>query len=93
MIRARPAPEVLVDVAEEVSTPWRVILFNDDVHAFEEVIIQLVKAIGCTEGRATELAWEAHTKGKSIVFEGDFQECFRVQSVLREIALITEIRG
>lgn len=81
------------DVEERVGTPWRVILFDDDIHTFEDVIVQLVKATGCTAARAEQHAWTVHTEGKDLVFEGDFFECFRVQGVLREIGLVTEIEG
>ena len=37
------------DVEERTDLPWKVILFNDDVHTFEEVVIQLMKATGCGE--------------------------------------------
>lgn len=90
---AKPKPQVIVEVDEQVQTPWRVLLFNDDVHSFEEVIAQVVKATGCPASRATEIAWQAHTEGKAVAFEGEFAECYGVQAVLREIELITEIRG
>ncbi|QXD17280.1 ATP-dependent Clp protease adaptor ClpS [Rhodocaloribacter litoris] len=97
---ATPAPaEPDVAVAEEeeteehLDTPWRVILYNDDVHTFEEVILQLVKATGYSMARAEELVWKVHTEGKAAVFEGSFEECFRVQAVLNEIALVTELEG
>ncbi len=92
-----PTPETDVLVEEEtedrVDAPWRVILYNDEIHTFEEVIIQIVKATGCATSRAEELAWMVHTNGKAAVYEGTFEECFRVQSVLREIQLVTEIEG
>jgi len=91
------APKTDVDVEEETEehfdAPWRVILFNDDIHSFDEVIVQLIKATGCSTGKAEELAWRVHTQGKANVFEGSFEECFRVQGVLREIQLVTEIEG
>ncbi|ARA91774.1 MAG: ATP-dependent Clp protease adaptor ClpS [Bacteroidetes bacterium] len=92
---ATPETDVLVDVAtdERLDDPWRVILYNDDIHSFDEVILQLVKATGCTPARAEELAWRVHTQGKAAVFEGSFEDCFRVQGVLREIQLVTEIEG
>ncbi len=82
-----------VAVEERVDTPWRVILYDDPIHTFDEVIRQLVKATGCTEARAERHAWTVHTEGKDTVYEGEFFECFRVQGVLREIALVTEIEG
>lgn len=91
------APDVEVreeEVTEErLETPWRVILYNDDVHTFEEVIVQLVKATGCSAEQAERHAWTVHTEGKDCVFEGTFEACFRVQGILREIQLITEIEG
>lgn len=91
------APEVEVlekeETEERTDSPWRVILYNDEVHTFDEVIIQLVKATGCTTADAERKAWEVHTRGKAMVYEGAFEDCFRVQGVLREIELVTEIEG
>ena len=93
------APEVDVLVEEDVSDetrldePWRVVLFDDDIHTFDEVIVQLVKATGCTTARAERHAWTVHTEGKDCVYTGEFFECMRVQGVLREILLVTEIEG
>ena len=86
-------PEVDVAVAESVDAPWRVILYNDAIHTFDEVILQLVKATGCSTQDAEKIAWTVHREGKAMAFEGDFPECFRVQGVLREIQLVTEIEG
>lgn len=92
------APPQTDDVPSEdtdyrTDEPWRVILFNDEIHTFEEVIVQLRKATGCTRSEAEEHAWEVHSTGKSAVYEGKFEKCFRVQGVLREIQLVTEIEG
>lgn len=93
----RAEPEVLIEEEEQVSesfdNPWRVILYNDEIHTFDEVILQLIKATGCSTSHAEGKAWEVHTRGKANVFEGSFEECFRVQGVLREIQLVTEIEG
>ena len=92
-------PEVEVDVLEkekedeEEDTPWRVILFNDEVHTFDEVIGQLKKALGCSDSHAEELTMKVHSEGKAKVYEGSFEKCFEVNGVLKEIQLITEIKG
>lgn len=92
---ATPDTEVLTEERTEtdLDDPWTVTLFNDDIHTFDEVIRQLVKATGCTTGEADDMAWTVHTQGKCDVYEGTFAECFKVQGVLREIQLVTEIRG
>lgn len=98
--RAEPAPASPdVEVMEEEETeerlndPWVVILYNDDIHSFDEVIEQLVKATHCSVKQAEKHAWTVHTKGKDVVYKGTFEECFQVQGVLREIQLVTEIKG
>lgn len=83
--------EELIDTAEEVKLLSRVILYNDDWHTFDEVIDQLIKAIKCTFEKAKGFAFEVHTKGFAIVFEGEMKDCLRVSSILEEIALRTKI--
>ena len=78
---------------EEVITqePAKVILFNDEIHTFDEVIAQLMKAIRCTHAKAEGLAWEVHTNGKAIVFGGELIRCMEVSHILEEIQLMTQI--
>ncbi|MFN0158830.1 MAG: ATP-dependent Clp protease adaptor ClpS [Bacteroidota bacterium] len=81
------------DDQEEViiEEPAKVILFNDNVHSFEEVIVQLIKAIKCTQSKAEGLASEVHNTGKAVVYAGDLLRCMDVSSVLEEIRLMTQI--
>jgi ATP-dependent Clp protease adapter protein ClpS len=81
------------DVQEAIQTPWRLILYNDDVHTFDEVIQQLIKALNCGRAHAEELTLQVHHEGKAIVFEGEFEECLKRDGVLKEIDLMTEIKG
>ncbi|HEX8299685.1 MAG TPA: ATP-dependent Clp protease adaptor ClpS [Rubricoccaceae bacterium] len=90
---ALPALDEEVAVEERVQTPWRVILYDDDIHTFDDVIGQLMKAVGCSAEEGARHAWTVHTEGKDCVYTGDFFDCMRVQGVLREIALVTEIEG
>ena len=78
---------------EALDNPWKLILYDDDIHTFDEVIHQLVKALGCSRGKAEELTYKVHNEGKATVFEGSFEECLKRNSVLQEIQLITEIKG
>ena len=75
----------------EIQLPAKVILFNDQVHTFDEVIGQLIKAIGCDSAKAESIAWEVHNTGKAVAFEGPMNECLRISHVLEEIALHTQI--
>lgn len=88
-----PAAGHQADVFESVDVELaaRVVLYNDEVHTFDEVIEQIIKATGCSAVRAEELTLEVHTCGKAIVFDGDVGSCLRVSNVLEEIALHTQI--
>ncbi|MFQ6113193.1 MAG: ATP-dependent Clp protease adaptor ClpS [bacterium] len=77
----------------KINRPWQVILYNDDIHTFEEVILQVQKATGCSVLEATNITMEAHFKGKAVAYNGDFDQCYRVAGVLREIGLIVDIKG
>lgn len=86
-------PDGDVFVAEEVMVglPAKVILYNDEVHTFDEVTMQLVKATGCMATEAEALAFEVDSRGLACVYDGELDECLRVSSVLEEIALHTAI--
>lgn len=93
MEQIKEIEKIKVDDGTEVRFPAKVILFNDDYHTFDEVIEQLIKAIGCSYDKAEALTWEVHSKGKAVVFTGELSECLRVSSVLEEIALHTQIES
>ncbi len=71
--------------------PFSVILFNDDFHSFDEVIIQLIKATKCSIQVAYQKTMEAHNNGSAKVFTGELNKCLQVSSILEEIALRTQI--
>jgi ATP-dependent Clp protease adapter protein ClpS len=71
--------------------PAKVILFNDEIHTFDEVITQLIKATRCTSGAAEALAMEVHTNGRAVVFSGELVRCMEVSGILEEIKLMTQI--
>jgi ATP-dependent Clp protease adapter protein ClpS len=85
--RTRPEKDLGIGLGE----PWMVILFNDDVHAFDEVIAQVQKATGCSPGEAFQVTYAAHTNGQAVAYVGDKGACELVARVLREIDLKVEL--
>ncbi|TLU87338.1 MAG: ATP-dependent Clp protease adaptor ClpS [Chlorobium sp.] len=95
--RNTAVPGVVTRKNEQVSgtellDAYRVVLFNDEEHSFDEVINQLIKAIRCSRQKAEKHTWEVHTRGRSIVYAGSMSLCLKVSSILEEIALKTEIQ-
>ena len=84
----RPNLDESVDI--EQSGPWVVILYNDDYHGFDEVILQVQKATGCSQETAEAITYEAHLTGRAIAYTGTAEECERVAGVLRQIRLQVE---
>jgi ATP-dependent Clp protease adaptor protein ClpS len=91
-VAQQPTAEQVSDSEVLVQPPARVVLFNDEVHSFEEVIGQLIKALRCDSSKAEALTWEVHNSGKAAVFEGPMDKCVKVSGVLEEIALHTQIQ-
>ncbi len=77
----------------DVGTPVqrKLLLFNS-AHIWEEVILQLQKATGYDIIQCEQIAIIAHTKGKAVVKTGETDELFRINNILKEIKLITEIQ-
>lgn len=82
-------PEFEEDIS--VKNPYRVILFNDAWHSFDEVINQIIKAVQCSYENARAFAFEAHVNGKAEVYKGDLNKCLKISSILEEIELNTQI--
>lgn len=87
----RPDIFTIADKATEEAFPWQVIIFNDEVHTFDEVIFQIQKATGAALQTAFEITVEIHAQGKAVCFEGDVDACDRVATILREISLSVEV--
>lgn len=89
--KEKPGIEILEEEDVSIGLKSKVILYNDDWHSFDEVILQIIKAIKCSNIEASKKALETHVNGKSVIFSGEFKDCLHVSSVLEEIALHTQI--
>lgn len=82
-----PAPTIPASMVGD----YRVIIYNDDHHGMDEVILQLHKATLYEIQKCAEIMLEAHMKGRAICYHGSREECHRVTKVLREIRLQCEV--
>jgi ATP-dependent Clp protease adaptor protein ClpS len=71
----------------QLARPWQVILFNDDWHAFDQVVLYVQKATGCSEPLAHAITLAAHQTGQSSCYAGALEACERVAAKLEEIRL------
>lgn len=92
MINTHYTPETLENnTTIDTTLKCKVVVFNDEVHSFEEVTMQLIKATGCTFDESVELTLLIHKEGQAIVFTGQLMECLNVSSIIEEINLKTKI--
>jgi ATP-dependent Clp protease adaptor protein ClpS len=75
----------------ELGLASRVVLYNDEIHTYDEVISQIRKATRCSLQKAEILTIEVDTQGKAIVYDGEITDCIRVSAILEEIELHTQI--
>ena len=79
------------EVETGLGHPWVVILFNDDYHTFDAVVVQVQKATACSHAEAFQITYAAHTNGQAVAYVGPKAECERVVNILREIDLRAEL--
>lgn len=78
-------------IHEDIITELRkLILFNSN-HVWDDVVCQLEKATGFDEIKCEQIAMFAHTKGKAVVKSGGGNELEKINTILREINLVTSI--
>uniref|UniRef100_A0A3Q2Y0B2 E3 ubiquitin-protein ligase n=1 Tax=Hippocampus comes TaxID=109280 RepID=A0A3Q2Y0B2_HIPCM len=61
-------------------------LFNDEVHTYEQVIYTLQKAVNCSQKEAVSFATTVDRDGRKSVRYGDFQFCEQAKTVIVVIA-------
>jgi len=81
-----PRPELLDDVGNNAGD-WVVIVFDNPVNTWDQVIGILQKATGCPLEEAEMETWEVHHLGKSIVHHGDKPECDRAAAIISTIGI------
>lgn len=57
-------------------------LFNDEVHTYEQVIQTLEKAVNCSHKEAIEFATTVDREGRSPVLRGEQENCARVANLI-----------
>ncbi|XP_040839307.1 E3 ubiquitin-protein ligase UBR2 isoform X2 [Ochotona curzoniae] len=67
---------------EEQTDTYYCMLFNDEVHTYEQVIYTLQKAVNCTQKEAIGFATTVDRDGRRSVRYGDFQYCEQAKSVI-----------
>ena len=60
-----------VDVLDEVTKPWQVMILNDPVNLMSFVTLILRRIFGYSEDKAVELMLKVHYEGSAVVWTGE----------------------
>jgi len=71
---------------------WTVIVYNNDVNTYEEVMTVLMLATGCDAEEAYIETWEVDHYGQASVHRAPEEECNRVADVIRAIGITVEAK-
>ena len=71
---SRPWESQEEDIAVDQTTPFNLIVWNDEVNTFEWVIETLVAVCGHTPEQAEQCSYFIHFKGKYAVKHGSYEE-------------------
>ena len=89
-LEERTLPRWDEDERIDDSGPYVVILYNDDHHPMDEVVMQLQKATGYDIEKCVHIMYEAHLRGRAIAYTGSEEDCERCARILRQIRLQVE---
>jgi ATP-dependent Clp protease adaptor protein ClpS len=70
---------------------WIVIVYDNDKNTWDEVVMILQQATGCTQSEAEIETWEVDNLGKSVVHHGGKEECNRAAGIIRTIGIRVEV--
>ena len=68
-----------------------VIVYDNDKNTWDQVVMILQKATGCTLEEAEIETWEVDNLGKSVVHHGGHEECERAAGIIRTIGIRVEV--
>lgn len=80
-----------VDVLEQMTNQFEIVLFNDDVNTFDHVIDSLIDVCEHTLEQAEQCTILVHYKGKCTVKTGEFEDLEPRCSKLLSLGLSAEI--
>ena len=84
-------PELTREAETSLDKGWIVTVFNNDYNTYEEVIVILMIATGCSMEEAEMETWEIDHLGKSVVHHGAEEECRNVADVIATIGIRVEV--
>ena len=85
-------PELNEKLSEGLSSGGSlVVVFNNEVNTWDEVVMILQTATGCPIEEAEIETWEVDNLGKSVVHHAGREDCDRIAAIIRTIGIHVEV--
>ncbi|XP_022090743.1 E3 ubiquitin-protein ligase UBR2-like [Acanthaster planci] len=68
-------------------------LFNDEIHTYEQVIETLKKAVNCTPKEAVDFATIVDREGRSTVRNGFYKDCERARNIIKRTTSLHDAKS
>jgi ATP-dependent Clp protease adapter protein ClpS len=81
----------LDDTREKEGAAWIVTVYDNDYNTYEEVMMILMAATGCSAQEAYIEAWEIDHLGKCVVHNSSKDDCQMAASIIAEIGIQVEV--
>lgn len=79
--------KIVAKISSHSERVYQVVLFDCTCHMFDEVVLQLTRATGCSDIKAVQYANIAEQFGCVAVFTGSLIECNKVITILTATGL------
>ena len=77
--------------SEKTDSGWIVTVFNNDVNTYDEVMMILMAATGCSAQEAYIETWEIDHLGQAVVHQSTKDECKMAATIISEIGIEVEV--
>ena len=84
-------PDHQVDDGVKGFGGWIVTVYNNEVNTYDEVIMILMVATGCSMDEAYMETWEIDRLGKSVVHHAAKEECEQAASIITKIGIRVQV--
>lgn len=84
-------PELELISSTKKDQEWGVIVYDNSVNTYEEVMTVLMIATNCSEGEAYIEAWEVDHFGKCVVHRSNETTCNAVAKIISTIGIKVEV--
>jgi ATP-dependent Clp protease adaptor protein ClpS len=79
------------DVLEREGYDWIVTVYDNEYNTYDEVMMILMAATGCSAQEAYIEAWEIDHLGKAVVHNSSEDDCRMAASIISEIGIQVEV--